>query len=113
MTILFRLMQRLTKAIPADQPSTCLEKSLALTPQFSHHRAVMLALLSQFLLSTASKIVEDLIDDGHVLRGWLGVQIQPVTLEIAKSIGLDNAKGAIVASAQAESPANDAGNQAR
>ena len=59
--------------------------------------------------STASKIVEDLIDDGHVLRGWLGVQIQPVTLEIAKSIGLDNAKGAIVASAQADSPANDAG----
>ena len=59
--------------------------------------------------STASQIVEDLIDDGHVLRGWLGVQIQPVTLDIAKSIGLDSAKGAIVASAQPESPANDAG----
>ena len=59
--------------------------------------------------STASEIVRDLIDDGQVMRGWLGVQIQPVTKEIAQSIGLDEAKGAIVASTQEDSPAKTAG----
>ncbi len=59
--------------------------------------------------STASEIVDDLISNGQVLRGWLGVQIQPVTEEIAESIGLDDAKGAIVAGAQDDSPAKTAG----
>ena len=59
--------------------------------------------------STASQIVEDLMDDGEVMRGWLGVQIQPVTKDIAESIGLEDAKGAIVASTQENSPAKAAG----
>ncbi len=59
--------------------------------------------------STASGIVDDLISDGHVMRGWLGVKIQPVTRDIAESIGLKDARGAIVASTQNESPAQSAG----
>ena len=59
--------------------------------------------------STASDIVQDLIDDGQVMRGWLGVQIQPVSKEIAESIGLENARGAIVALTQEDSPAKTAG----
>lgn len=59
--------------------------------------------------SVASEIVEDLIDDGQVMRGWLGVQIQPVTRGIAESLGLEKARGAIVAGAQDESPAKVAG----
>ncbi len=59
--------------------------------------------------SVASQIVEDLIDNGQVMRGWLGVQIQPVTRDIAESIGLEKARGAIVAGAQDESPAASAG----
>ncbi|MCF6321312.1 MAG: Do family serine endopeptidase [Rhizobiaceae bacterium] len=59
--------------------------------------------------ATASEIVDDLISNGKVMRGWLGVQIQPVTSEIAESIGLDDAKGAIVAGAQDASPAKNAG----
>lgn len=59
--------------------------------------------------STASAIVDDLMNDGQVKRGWLGVQIQPVTKDIAESIGMKDAKGAIVASAQNDSPAKLAG----
>ncbi|MCA1297534.1 Do family serine endopeptidase [Stappia indica] len=61
--------------------------------------------------STATDIVADLRDDGTVVRGWLGVQIQPVTEDIAESIGLTEAKGAIVAEAQDDSPALAAGVQ--
>lgn len=59
--------------------------------------------------STATAIVEDLREDGTVVRGWLGVQIQPVSKDIAESVGLEEAKGAIVADAQGDSPARKAG----
>ncbi len=39
--------------------------------------------------SLASEVISDLIRDGAVSRGWLGVQIQPVTTDIAESLGLD------------------------
>ena len=59
----------------------------------------------------AQNIVAQLKDQGHVTRGWLGVQIQNVTPDIAKSLGLDpNApKGALVAAVQDNSPAQKAG----
>jgi serine protease Do len=44
-----------------------------------------------------------------VTRGWIGVQIQPVTQDIADSLGLKEAHGALVAEAQANSPAAKAG----
>ncbi len=59
--------------------------------------------------STAKQVVEGLIKDGSVSRGWLGVEIQPVTKEIAESLGLQSDKGAIVANAQDDSPAKKAG----
>jgi serine protease Do len=59
--------------------------------------------------STAKGVVEDLIKDGQVDRGWLGVQIQPVTEDIANSLGLSDKKGALVAEAQDGSPAKAAG----
>jgi serine protease Do len=59
--------------------------------------------------ATASQVVDDLIANGQVVRGWLGVQIQPVTPEIARSVGLDNPSGAIVTTPQPESPAAKAG----
>ncbi|WP_157015103.1 Do family serine endopeptidase [Mesorhizobium xinjiangense] len=59
--------------------------------------------------STARTVVDELIKDGTVERGWLGVQIQPVTDDIAESLGLDDAKGALVSEAQPDSPALDAG----
>ncbi len=45
----------------------------------------------------AKGVVQSLKEDGKVERGWLGVQIQPVTQDIADSLGLKEAKGALVA----------------
>ncbi|WP_244287954.1 Do family serine endopeptidase [Labrenzia sp. 011] len=59
--------------------------------------------------STAQDVIMELKDDGTVVRGWLGVQIQNVTDDIAESLGLDEARGAIVAEAQEDSPAEKAG----
>ncbi|MDD9910858.1 MAG: Do family serine endopeptidase [Ahrensia sp.] len=58
---------------------------------------------------SANEVVTDLIKNGSVTRGWLGVQIQPVTEDIAASLGLDEATGAIVSETQANSPALRAG----
>ncbi|MEM9999577.1 MAG: Do family serine endopeptidase [Pseudomonadota bacterium] len=59
--------------------------------------------------NVASDIVEDLIDDGSVQRGWLGVSIQPVSDDIAESLGLDEAAGALVSELTAGTPAEAAG----
>ena len=58
---------------------------------------------------TVKTVVAQLMDKGSVTRGWLGVQIQPVTTEIADSMGLKSDKGALVAEPQANSPAMKAG----
>jgi serine protease Do len=58
---------------------------------------------------TAQQVVASLMENGKVVRGWLGVQIQPVTEEIASSIGLDKARGAMVTEPQDNSPAAKAG----
>jgi serine protease Do len=58
---------------------------------------------------TANEVVNDLIKDGSIKRGWLGVQIQPVSADIAESLGLKDAKGALVNQVQPDSPALKAG----
>ncbi|PLX39081.1 MAG: hypothetical protein C0606_00615 [Hyphomicrobiales bacterium] len=59
--------------------------------------------------STAKQIIDDLKDDGKVVRGWLGVHIQTVTDDIAEGLGLDEASGALVSEPQAGGPARKAG----
>ena len=59
--------------------------------------------------STTKRIVDDLISKGNVTRGWLGVQIQSVTKDIADSMGLDAAKGTLVAKVTDGSPAQKGG----
>ena len=61
---------------------------------------------------TVSSVITQLKDDGRVTRGWLGVQIQPVTKDIADSLGMKQVEGAIVAQPQADAPAAKAGIQA-
>jgi serine protease Do len=58
---------------------------------------------------TVKNVVAQLKDKGKVSRGWIGVQIQPVTSDIADSLGLKNAEGALVAEPQANGPAAKAG----
>jgi serine protease Do len=59
--------------------------------------------------NTAKEIVAQLKDKGHVARGQLGVQVQPVTAAIADGLGLKEARGALVDQPQAGSPAAKAG----
>ena len=61
---------------------------------------------------TVKSVVAQLKDKGAVTRGWIGVQIQPVTPEIADSLGLKTAEGALVAEPQKDGPAVKAGIQA-
>jgi serine protease Do len=61
------------------------------------------------LAETVKTVVAQLKDKGFVSRGWIGVQIQPVTSEIAESLGLKGTEGALVAEPQADSPAAKAG----
>lgn len=58
---------------------------------------------------TVNSVVSQLRDHGSVTRGWIGVQIQPVTQDIADSLGLKKAEGALVAEPQPNSPAEKAG----
>ncbi|MBR2121142.1 MAG: Do family serine endopeptidase [Pseudomonadota bacterium] len=59
--------------------------------------------------STVKSVVQQLKDKGTVSRGWIGVQIQQVTPEIAESLGLKKTEGALVAEPQANGPAAKAG----
>ena len=59
--------------------------------------------------SVAKPIVDELRQRGHIDRGWLGVSIQPLTKDIADSLGLPEAKGALVAGVNDGSPAAKAG----
>jgi len=60
---------------------------------------------------TVKTVVAKLKDKGVVDRGWIGVQVQPVTAAIADSLGMRNAEGALVSEAQANGPAAKAGIQ--
>ncbi|AHG46083.1 serine protease [Rhizobium leguminosarum bv. trifolii CB782] len=55
----------------------------------------------------ASGVVDQLREYGETRRGWLGVRIQPVTDDIADSLGLDTAKGALVAGVIKGGPVDD------
>ena len=58
---------------------------------------------------TVKSVITQLREKGSVTRGWIGVQIQPVTPDIADSMGLKQATGALVAEPQPNSPAVEAG----
>jgi len=59
--------------------------------------------------ATASTIIDNLKTNHKITRGWLGVQIQPISADIADSMGLSGTKGALVADLTAKSPAVKAG----
>ena len=59
--------------------------------------------------ATVKNVIAQLKDKGSVSRGWIGVQIQPVTQDIADSMGLKQAEGALVADPQKDGPAAKAG----
>jgi serine protease Do len=60
----------------------------------------------------AKKIYTELLAKGKVSRGWLGVSIQPLTPELAKSFGSKETKGVLISDVVPDSPAAKAGLQA-
>ena len=62
--------------------------------------------------NSAKKIIQQLKDFGRTKRGWLGVQIQPVSKDFAESLGLDNEKGAFVSNVNPKGPSKEAGIEA-
>ena len=60
-------------------------------------------------VSTAKSIMEEIIRTGHVVRGWIGVESQEITPELAESFGLGKQSGAIIAGIVRNGPADRAG----
>jgi Do/DeqQ family serine protease len=62
-------------------------------------------------INMVKRVVDQLVDKGKVVRGWLGVALQPLSLELAQSLGVSGTNGAVVGSTIAGSPAAQAGLQ--
>jgi Do/DeqQ family serine protease len=60
-------------------------------------------------INLARLISDQLISSGEVTRGWLGVSIQPLDADLAKSFGLDRATGALINAVLPDTPAEKAG----
>jgi len=60
-------------------------------------------------VSSAKSIMEQIIQNGTVIRGWIGVEAQEITGELAESFGLPGTEGALIAGVVRGSPADQAG----
>ncbi len=61
--------------------------------------------------NTANSIVQQLLRSGHITRGWIGVSIQALDADLARSLGLEEPRGALVGSVVPDGPAARAGLQ--
>jgi serine protease DegS len=59
----------------------------------------------------ALDVMQAIIEHGQVIRGWLGIEVQPLTPELAESFGMDGRPGIIVAGIYRDGPAQKAGLQ--
>ncbi|TFW29740.1 Do family serine endopeptidase [Massilia horti] len=60
-------------------------------------------------VSTAKAVLEAIVQHGSVVRGWIGIESQDITPEVADSFGLARASGAIIAGVVRDGPADKAG----
>ena len=60
-------------------------------------------------VSTSKNVMEQIIQTGTVTRGWIGVEAQEITQELAESFGLPDSTGALIAGVQRGSPADAGG----
>ncbi|MCS3466382.1 serine protease DegS [Pseudomonas sp. JUb42] len=59
----------------------------------------------------ALDVMKSIIEHGQVIRGWLGIEVQPLTQELAESFGLKDRPGIVVAGIFRDGPAQKAGLQ--
>ncbi len=69
------------------------------------HQGIGLAISSNM----ARYVAESLIETGRVVRGWLGIEMQPLTPELAQTFGYDSRDGTVVANVMPDSPAEAGG----
>ena len=62
-------------------------------------------------VDTAKSVMMELLQHGQVIRGWLGIEVQPLTPELAESFGMDGRPGIVVAGIYRDGPAQKAGLQ--
>jgi serine protease Do len=79
----------------------------AILSQTGGHQGIGLAISANL----AHFVVQSLIDTGRVVRGWLGVDIQPLTPEVAPTFGFEGTQGALIANVMPDSPAEAGGLQ--
>ncbi|MDR2164147.1 MAG: Do family serine endopeptidase [Zoogloeaceae bacterium] len=60
-------------------------------------------------VSSAQQIMRQIIQNGKVIRGWIGVEVQEITQELAESFGLPDAEGALIAGVVRGGPADQSG----
>jgi serine protease DegQ len=60
-------------------------------------------------ISTVRNVMEQIVQNGSVTRGWIGVEAQEITEELAESFGLPDIDGALIAGVQRGSPADKGG----
>lgn len=60
-------------------------------------------------IDNAKDIAEQIIENGHVVRGWIGIEIQNITTDLAESFGLTSTRGVIIAGVLNNGPAGSAG----
>jgi Do/DeqQ family serine protease len=62
-------------------------------------------------INMVKRVTDQLVEKGKVVRGWLGVSLQPLSPDLAQSLGLSGTAGAVVGSTIADGPAAKAGLQ--
>jgi serine protease DegS len=62
-------------------------------------------------IKLAMEVMKSIIEHGQVIRGWLGIEVQPLTQELAESFGLSGRPGIVVAGIFRDGPAQKAGLQ--
>jgi serine protease DegQ len=62
-------------------------------------------------VSTGRQVLEGLVKDGHITRGWIGVEPQDLTPEIASALGLKQSSGVVITGLLKNGPAASAGLQ--
>ena len=92
MMISSRLMLPSTRAIPAVLHSTFQGEVIGVNTAIFSPSGGNVGIAFAIPASTSREIVNELIDKGSVVRGWLGVQIQPVTKDIAEALDLEEAR---------------------
>ncbi|MDD2991061.1 MAG: Do family serine endopeptidase [Zoogloea sp.] len=60
-------------------------------------------------VSLARNVMEQIIHNGSVTRGWIGVEVQPITQELAESFGMPSSEGTLISGVMRGSPADRAG----